>query len=205
MKKNLINIPNVLTFSRIVLGFIFLFLFLSIHNKSISNINILIIQIILMIVYIIAIITDGLDGYFARKSKNVTDFGKHFDPLSDSIFFIIVFSTFLILKLMPWYFFAVILFREGFMHIFLRPFFKKKGKSLPANIFGKTKTFFQSIFSLILLAGLILERIFIIYLSDNKTIETYNFIILILAYIFFAIIAFLSVFSLITYMIHFKD
>ena len=205
MKKDIINIANILSLSRIFFGLIFLLLFLFYKYLNLSAINILIIEIFSLLIFITAIITDALDGYFARKHNSITDFGKHLDPLTDSIFFIIVFFTFLLLKLLPWYFFILILFRELFMHAFLRPYFKSKGQSLPANVFGKTKTVVQSVFSITILTFLILKQLLIILINLNKNIITiYNNYLNISAYIFFAIISFLSLFSLLIYLFKLK-
>lgn len=200
-----INIANILTFSRIIFGIIFMLLFMLTKLTTISKINLIIIDIVSFFVFIIAIITDGLDGYFARKNDKVTDFGKHFDPLSDSIFFIIVFFSFFIIKLMPWYFLLLIILREGFMHIFLRPYIKSKGKSLPANIYGKIKTLFQSTFSIIIISCLTFKDIMIYFNFNKKLIDEGYIIFEIVAYIFFAIIVFLSIYSLIIYLIQFKN
>ena len=205
MKKNLFNIANILSLSRIFFGIAFLLLFILYKYLNLSPSIILLIEILSLLVFIMAIITDGLDGYFARKNNKITDLGKHLDPLTDSIFFIIVFFTFLLLKLLPWYFFILILFRELFMHAFLRPYFKSKGQSLPANVFGKTKTVVQSVFSITILTFLILKQLLIILINLNKNIITiYNNYLNISAYIFFAIISFLSLFSLLIYLFKLK-
>ncbi len=206
MKKNLLNIANILSFSRIFFGLIFLLLFYLYKFTYQSDTTILVIKIISLLVFIIAIITDGLDGYIARKKGKVTEFGKHFDPLTDSIFFIIVFFTFVMIKLLPWYFFILILFRELFMHIFLRPYFSSKGLSLPANIFGKIKTVIQAVFSISILTFLILKQILFIFINSNqKIIEIYNYSLDIFAYIAFAIITFFSLLSLIIYIFKSKN
>jgi len=204
MKKEHINIANILTFSRIILGLMFLLIFIIIKYKYflINNINILVLEIISFFIYISAIITDGLDGYFARKKDKVTDFGKHFDPLSDSIFFIIVFFTFFILGLMPIYFLIIIFIREAFMHAFLRPYIKSKGTSLPASIYGKIKTVFQSIFSLIILLMLILRRIISIFNIKICLLNNFDLILKITSFTFFAIITFLSLLSLTIYIVN---
>ena len=41
------------------------------------------------VVAIVAMISDGLDGYYARKRNTQSDFGKLFDPLADAIFFVV--------------------------------------------------------------------------------------------------------------------
>lgn len=206
-KYKYINIANILSFSRIILGALFFLIFLFVQLNDVSGLKLFILEAISIFIFIIAIITDGLDGYFARKNNEVTEFGKHFDPLSDSIFFIIVFLSFFILGLMPWYFFIIIFLRESFMHIFLRPYFKKKGEYLPANIYGKIKTIFQSIFSLLILFILLSKEFFYLYILNSETIQKYDSTIVnytnIISYICFAIISFLSIFSLIIYILLF--
>lgn len=203
MNKKYLNFPNFLTASRIIFGIIFLLLYLFSHIKKFDESRILIIEIISLFIFIIAIITDGLDGYFARKQGQITSFGQHFDPLSDSIFFVIVFFTFFLIGIMKWYFFVIILLREGFMHFFLRPYYKSKGKYLPASLYGKLKTFFQALFSIIILSALIFKHILIVFNLFGNILIYYNIILNITAFLFFLIIVLLSVFSLIIYLIHF--
>lgn len=203
LSKEHINLANLLTFSRIILGFVFLTLFLLLEIHFVDNSNAFLIETISFFVFIIAIITDGLDGYFARKNKIVTDFGKHFDPLADSIFFVIVFFTFLIIGLMPIYFFIILLLRESFMHFFLRPYVKRKGSTLPASIYGKIKTVFQSVFSLIILFLMIVKSFLNLLGIDSNN----SFILKIewikgISFVFFAIIVFLSLLSLLIYLIN---
>jgi CDP-diacylglycerol---glycerol-3-phosphate 3-phosphatidyltransferase len=202
LKKEYINIANILTFSRIVCGVLFLILFLNIQNLKSDHILSLILQIVSFLVFTYAIVSDGLDGYFARRNSIVSDFGKHFDPLSDSIFFIIVFFTFLVIGLMPWYLFVLIVLREGFMTIFLRPYVKSKGSILPASIFGKIKTVFQCIFSFIILTALIFKEILDIF---SIKISFLMFSIQICSLIFFSIIVFLSISSLFIYIFNLKN
>lgn len=198
-KTDIFNIPNFLSFLRIPLGFVFLILFLIVQKGTFTPKFNLILNIISFFVFIFAIITDALDGYLARKMNIVTDIGKHLDPLADCLFFIIVFSTFTITGFMHPVLLILILLRESFMHLFLRPFAKKKGKALPASIFGKIKTFCQCIFSLIILFLFILKDFLSLKALDIATLES---IILILAPILFSIIVFLSLASLIIYLVN---
>ena len=199
MKKNLFNIANILSLSRIFFGIAFLLLFILYKYLNLSP------SILSLLVFIMAIITDGLDGYFARKNNKITDLGKHLDPLTDSIFFIIVFFTFYLLRLLPIYFFILIFLRELFMHVFLRPFLKSKGQSLPANTFGKMKTVVQSVVSITVLTFLILKQLLIILINLNENIiKIYDFYLNITAYVFFAITTFLSLLSLSIYLFQSK-
>ncbi len=205
MKKEYFNIANVLTFSRIVLGILFFLLFFIPKIILLDKLTLIILQVISFIIVTIAIITDGLDGYFARKKNKVSEFGKHFDPLSDSIFFILVFFTFFLIKLMPWYFLVIIFLREGFMHIFLRPCIKAKGGSLPANIYGKIKTVFQCTLTLTILGILIIQSLLDYFKISKLFLKNfYNFII-IFSFISFSVITFLSVLSLLIYLLKNKD
>ncbi|MBR6198761.1 MAG: CDP-alcohol phosphatidyltransferase family protein [Spirochaetales bacterium] len=200
-KKSIFNLANSLTVSRVILGFVFLALFLIQNSCSLDTQSALIINIIAFFVFVIAIITDALDGYVARKTGTVTDFGKHFDPLADSIFFVIVFGTFVYLGLMPWYLFLIVLTRECYMHIYLRPHLRRHGTMLPANIYGKTKTFCQCMFSLIILFMMILRQILVLtnVIAADETI--FQSVIGITAFVMFCIIAFLSAASLMIYIV----
>ena len=198
-KSEIFNIPNFLSFLRIPLGFVFLILFLIVQKGNLEPKFNFALNLISFLVFICAIITDALDGYLARKMNIVTDIGKHLDPLADCLFFIIVFSTFTITGLMHPVLLILILLRESFMHLFLRPFVKRKGKSLPASIFGKTKTFCQCVFSLIILFLFILKE----FLSmKSQDISILTNLINILAPILFSIIVFLSLASLVIYLIN---
>ena len=78
-KKSIFNLANSLTVSRVILGFVFLALFLIQNMGNLDTQASLIVNIVAFFVFVIAIITDALDGYVARKTGTVTDFGKHFD------------------------------------------------------------------------------------------------------------------------------
>ncbi|MBP5706825.1 MAG: hypothetical protein J6W76_06035, partial [Spirochaetales bacterium] len=102
---------------------------------------------------------------------------------------------------MPWYLFLIVLVREGYMHIYLRPHLRRHGTMLPANIYGKTKTFCQCMFSLIILFMMILRQILILtnILASDETM--FQNVIQITAFVLFCIIAFLSAMSLLIYII----
>lgn len=88
--------------------------------------------------------TDYLDGHYARKHNEVSDFGKHFDPFADVI---VHMSTFVCLMrscspeggYMPAFIFILILYREMTMN-FLRMVAVTKGTTIAARKGGKVKT-----------------------------------------------------------------
>ncbi|MEG2380439.1 MAG: CDP-alcohol phosphatidyltransferase family protein, partial [Oscillospiraceae bacterium] len=70
------NTPNKLTLFRVVLIPLYMFLFLLCGNIGIY---------FAIAVFVIATLTDTLDGYLARKNNQVTTFGKLMDPLADKL------------------------------------------------------------------------------------------------------------------------
>ena len=77
------NLPNKLTLFRIILVPIMVIIpFIGMQGKFLG---IPIEYIIMDLIFIIASITDKLDGYLARKNNQVTTFGKFLDPLADKI------------------------------------------------------------------------------------------------------------------------
>ena len=79
------NLPNKLTIFRVLLIPVFLILL---------NLNSKIGVLGALTVFIIASITDQLDGYIARKYKLITDFGKFMDPLADKLLVLAAFVSF---------------------------------------------------------------------------------------------------------------
>jgi CDP-diacylglycerol---glycerol-3-phosphate 3-phosphatidyltransferase len=147
-------IPNLLTIIRFFL--IPFFLYYAIFSSSNSAI------LWATIIFIIASITDYLDGLLARKFNAITNFGKIMDPLADKI---LVLSALLALsikfQLIPEWLLYLILFREVMVSIF-REYFANKKIFIAANIWGKVKTFMQMIgivFALIYLTGVYLFQI----------------------------------------------
>jgi CDP-diacylglycerol--glycerol-3-phosphate 3-phosphatidyltransferase len=93
-------------------------------------------------IFIIAALTDGLDGYVARRRKESSSFGKSFDPIADKILIGGALYSLFILGQVSWWVVTVILVREVLITI-LRAQASKKGLSVAAGIWGKIKTFTQ--------------------------------------------------------------
>jgi len=62
--------------------------------------------------FIVAIATDGIDGYLARKHEIVTDLGKLLDPIADKVLTGFAFIGLSILGELPWWVTAIVLIRE---------------------------------------------------------------------------------------------
>ena len=127
------NIANKLTISRIILAFICIGFVLS---DSLSSL------VVAFIIFIIASITDFLDGYLARKHNLISDLGKLLDPIADKILIIGIFCVFLELGVINAWMVSLIMLRE-FIITGLRLYGLNKGVVLEAKRLGKHKTVSQ--------------------------------------------------------------
>lgn len=128
------NLPNQLTVARFFLSFLFVAL-LSIEGVELT-------KTAALVVFVVAAITDFLDGYLARKHQLITNFGKLMDPLADKILMCAGFVLLTRLELIPAWMVVVILSRE-FLVTGLRLLASAEGVVLAAENLGKYKTIFQ--------------------------------------------------------------
>lgn len=107
---------------------------------------------IALALFAFASLTDGIDGYIARKYNQITDFGKLVDPLADKL---LVMSALLILLeqgvLHSWA--CILILAREFIVSSLRSIAASKGVVLAASWWGKVKTVSQLICVMYLLAG----------------------------------------------------
>lgn len=137
------NLANKLTLFRIFLVIIMVIVAYVPINGTILNIGID--MWILNIIFIIASITDKLDGNIARKRNQITEFGKFLDPIADKM---LVLSAMLILverKLLPAWIPIIILIREFAVSGYRLIAVQKENNVIAASIWGKTKTVTQII------------------------------------------------------------
>lgn len=138
-----INLPNKLTIFRIILVPIMVIVpFLNIKG---TFLNIPYTYWIMNLIFIIASITDNLDGRIARKHNMVTTFGKFADPLADKI---LVLSTMIILVEMnklPAWIPIIVLAREFIVSGYRLIAVEKGGQVIAASIWGKIKTATQMV------------------------------------------------------------
>lgn len=159
-QKTKINVPTMLTLGRIVLvAPLMICLFMDDMVAS---------KIVAFVIFVIAALTDLIDGKMARKNNQVTNLGAFLDPLADKM---LVNLTILALicagVLHPW-FLAVILIRD-FAVDGMRMMVAKTGETVSASIFGKAKTMVQMIF----LGMVILEFPVMKILSENIGLGAY--------------------------------
>ena len=148
-----LNLPNSLTVSRLVLTVIFVIGFMIGRQGPIG-------YGIALVTFIMAAVTDFLDGYLARKFNLVTSLGKLLDPIADKV---LTASAFIFLCdheniPCPAWVVVVILARE-FLVTGLRQIAVEKGQVIAADWSGKWKTGFQIAFCITALVWLFLESL----------------------------------------------
>lgn len=140
------NLPNKLTMARVVMIPVFLvLLYLGLDWPA-------------LIVFVVASLTDMLDGKIARKYNLVTDFGKFADPLADKLLVTSAFVWFVEVGVMPAWICFIILARE-FIVTGLRIVAIEKGRVIAAGMLGKIKTTIQMVSIVLILIPQVREGI----------------------------------------------
>lgn len=137
------NLANKLTIFRIILVPIMVIIpFLGIQGELFS---IPITYLIIDLIFIIASITDKLDGYIARSRNQVTTFGKFLDPLADKILVLTAMIMLVEMGRLPAWIPVIVLSREFIVSGYRLIAVEKGGKVIAASIWGKLKTVTQMI------------------------------------------------------------
>ncbi|RLC47283.1 MAG: CDP-diacylglycerol--glycerol-3-phosphate 3-phosphatidyltransferase [Candidatus Cloacimonadota bacterium] len=157
------KVPNALTLLRILLTISFLII--SFYYK---------LYLLSFIVFLIACLTDVLDGHLARKYKLITNFGKIWDPLADKILVISALFALFVWDYIYLWMVIVIIIREVLVTI-LRAVMTKKNIYLSADILGKIKTMLQMI-------GIIIA------LAHKSLLNNFNFLPVIVIIVFYIVV-----------------
>ena len=139
------NLPNKLTIFRVILipFFVVLLLFdITAYDKWIA-----------LAIFIVASLTDFLDGYIARKYNLVTNFGKFMDPLADKLLVCSAMICLVELARIPAWVVIVIIAREFIISGF-RLVSSDNGVVIAASYWGKFKTTFQIVMICLMIADL---------------------------------------------------
>ena len=137
------NLPNKLTVFRVIL--VFVILIISLINMQGTILGIPINMFIIDIIFIIASITDKLDGYIARSTNQITTFGKFLDPLADKILVLTAMVMLVEMDKIPAWIPSIVLAREFIVSGYRLIAVEKGGKVIAASIWGKLKTVTQMI------------------------------------------------------------
>ncbi|MDD5436133.1 MAG: CDP-diacylglycerol--glycerol-3-phosphate 3-phosphatidyltransferase [Candidatus Omnitrophica bacterium] len=150
------NLPNKLTLSRIALTIVFMVL---LYTNGMAA------KILALAAFVVASLTDALDGYLAKKYHQTTDFGKLMDPIADKILVLAALLAFVERGVIPAWMVVIIIFREVTV-TGLRLLALTKGRVLQADGGGKHKTVWQ-------LLTIIIILFFFIFKAGGNTV--FNF------------------------------
>ena len=158
------NLPNKLTIFRIILVPIMVIIpFFNIPGEFLGiPISLLIIDAI----FIIASITDKLDGHIARSRNQITTFGKFLDPLADKILVLAAMIMLVEFAKLPAWIPIIVLAREFIVSGYRLVAVEKGGKVIAASIWGKLKTVTQMI---AIILAFIDVNAFCAFINDNLT------------------------------------
>lgn len=135
------NLPNKLTIFRVILVIPFVALMLNGYDLW------------AVAVFIIASLTDLLDGKIARKYNLITDFGKFMDPLADKLLVCAAMICLVEMGRLPAWMVIVIISREFIISGF-RLVASDNGVVIAASYWGKFKTTFQMLMIIVLILNL---------------------------------------------------
>ena len=147
-----INLPNQLTIARLILAVVFFVLLAQYNHREPGRPTWML--DVAFVVFIVAALTDILDGYLARSRGLVTALGRILDPLADKVLICGAFILFLgagfvdeqgynVTEVRPWM--VVVIVGRELLITGLRGFNEARGKAFPAMIHGKIKMWLQSI------------------------------------------------------------
>lgn len=140
------NLPNKLTIFRVILIPFFVFFLLAPYFDEYGS-------YLAAAVFIIASITDFLDGKIARKHNLVTNFGKFMDPLADKLLVCSALICLVELSRIPAWIVIIIIAREFIISGF-RLVASDNGVVIAASYWGKFKTTFQMVMICLMIADL---------------------------------------------------
>ena len=134
------QLPNAITIARIPLAIVFFVLLLIAGTHGDADLTM---RWVASVLFVVAISSDWVDGYLARKYEIVSDFGKLWDPIADKLLTGSGFLGLAILGEVPWWIVVIILVREW--GITLHRFTLVNERVVAAAWMGKIKTMVQGV------------------------------------------------------------
>lgn len=186
------KLADFFTLLRIILSPVFILLY---FLPSLTGFSQSLSVYIMIPLLLFAEFTDFLDGFFARKNKEVTDFGKLFDPFADVILHLSAFFCYAMSGYVSFIIVLLLIYRE-FGMLFIRMIAAKQGIAIAARKGGKAKTVLYVIagfYSLILESSVRLGYSFVTEYPVLQSVGIGLYIVTILA----------SYASFVDYLIHF--
>jgi CDP-diacylglycerol--glycerol-3-phosphate 3-phosphatidyltransferase len=96
--------------------------------------------VIIDVIFVIASLTDKLDGYIARSRNQITNLGKFLDPIADKILVIVAMLILVEAGKLPAWIPAIVVIREFIVSGYRLIAVEKQGKVIAASVWGKIKT-----------------------------------------------------------------
>ncbi len=127
------NIPNALTLFRFILIGVFPYLYFM--EGQVNN------KVWAFAVFLLAGVTDVLDGFIARRCNLITKWGKLMDPLADKLMLITVLVCLFIDKVIPLWAILIIVLKELLMILGAAFLYRQRKVVVQANFYGKLATF----------------------------------------------------------------
>ena len=206
------NLPNKLTIFRIILVPIMVIIpFLGLENEYLG---IPVQYLIIDLIFVLASITDKLDGYLARKNNQVTTFGKFLDPLADKILVLAAMIMLVEMNKLPAWIPIIVLAIEFMISGYRLIAVEKGGKVIAASKWGKIKTVTQMIAIILMFLSNYSYFQFILRTSSIEAMQvnsaliympTGEYIINILATIFMTVSIIATIFSGWSYLSNAKE
>ena len=134
-------IPNIITFFRLLLT---VPVSISIYNGN---------EGLALILFIFAGLSDGFDGYLARKFRWESKLGKILDPLADKVMILSALISFAVMNVIPFWMVAIIIFRDVFV-TGLRTVMSSKNMVMVTSNIAKRKTLTQVLIIIFILLHL---------------------------------------------------
>lgn len=144
--------PNIVTYVRIVLSLVFIVLYLLAGEWGFKSVSL---RWVAFAIFVIAAVTDKLDGWMARKYHQVTQLGKFLDPIADKV---LVLSALVIASIFGeiyWWITILFLIREITITLIRVFVIGKSGRVIAASSAGKYKTLTQSVGIAMIIAPLV--------------------------------------------------
>lgn len=192
------TIANKLTILRIILVPIMVIIpFLGLQGDVLG---IPITYIIINVIFILASITDKLDGYLARKRNEVTTFGKFADPLADKILVLAAMIMLVEFDKLPAWIPIIVVAREFVVSGYRLIAVEKGGQVIAASIWGKLKTATQMVAIILAFIDVNAFGAFV-----NGGLTEFSFALNLIATLFMLVSTIAAIFSGYDYLKHGKE
>lgn len=146
MRRDWLVLPNLITLVRIVAAPLFFWMLLGQPDRSDPM------RWLVVLIFVAAIATDGVDGAIARKRGLVTDLGKLLDPIADKVLIGAALIGLMLVERIDWWIAVLILVRE--LGITIYRMLVIRDRVIPASAGGKLKTVLQAVTFAVLLSPL---------------------------------------------------